>query len=329
MKDFWNTTWYKYDVEILQSMGCDVRVSQSPVDVTLQSDLYFAWWPTTGAAACLAATLRSRPFVLIGASTSLIHDHHGWEKEFGFYHHSWAVQKIILETVGRSSRILAISQHTADQIGTLTRCKDIRVVPCAVDAEAYRPSPLGYGRTLDIVCIVVVLTQIQTKRKKLVPLLHALPGVVRRFPEVRLRIVGAKGDAFPALESLVKDLGVERNVEFLGRLTEAEKIRVLQDACVYVQPTEHENFGVAIAEAMSCGIPVISSPVGAVPEVIGDCGFYADAEDSEKIQDHLIKILENQIAAAEMGRRSRERILAKYTFDQRKAKMTEAISDLF
>jgi len=328
MKDFWHSTWYKYDIEILRSLGCDVRVSQSRLDVPLSSDLYFAWWPTTGAAACLAAVLRQRPFVVVAGSSDLIHDFQGVEREFGFYSRSWATRRLIQQTLSRADRILAVSNHAAEQATTLASCKDVRLVPLAIDTEAYEPSALGYGRTLDIVCIVAILTEIQTQRKKLIPLLRALPEVIRLFPDARLRIIGEKGNAFPALQMLVQELGVERNVQFLGRLSERDKIRALQDACVYVQPTKHECFGVAIAEAMSCGIPVITSPVGAVPEVVGDCGFYTGAEDSRKIKEHLITLLQNPTAAANMGQRARKRILANYTFAQRQTKMKEAISDL-
>src|SRR5579863_2787005 len=288
MRDFWHSTWYRYDIEILQSMGCDVRVSQSRLDVPLGSDLYFAWWPTTGAAPCLAAALRKRPFVVVAGSSDLIHDYQGVEREFGFYSRSRMTRSLIRQTLGRADRILAVSSHAAEQASTLAVCRDVRLVPLAIDTEAYQPGALGYGRTLDIVCIVAVLTEVQTRRKKLIPLLRALPEVVRLFPDARLRIIGQKGDALPALQLLVQKLGIECNVEFLGRLSEAEKIRVLQDACAYVQPTKHECFGVAIAEAMSCGIPVITSRVGAVPEVVGECGLYADAEDSPRIKEHLI-----------------------------------------
>lgn len=328
IKDLWNATWYRHDIAILESLGCNVRVSKSPLDVFFGADLYFAWWPTTGAAACLAASVRGRPFVLIGGSSDVIHDFHGFEREFGFYYRPTITRTLIRNTIRRADRILAVSSHAAEQIETLVPCKDVRLVPLAIDTEMYRPSASGYGHTFDIVCIVVVLSEIQTRRKKLVPLLRALPEVVRHFPEARLRIIGEKGDAFPVLQGLIHELKIDRHVEFLGRLDEREKLSILQDARAYVQPTRHECFGVAIAEAMSCGLPVITSPVGAIPEVVGDCGLYADADDILQIQDHLMWLLDRNSDAADLGQRARARVIEHFTFAARQASMARAISDL-
>jgi glycosyltransferase involved in cell wall biosynthesis len=107
-----------------------------------------------------------------------------------------------------------------------------------------------------------------------------------------------------------------------------EKLRRLQSAFAYVQPTIHEAFGVAIAEAMSCGVPVITSPVAAVPEVVGDCGLFAEPHDDSAFANQMLHLLAKPEDAASLGQRARDRIVQNFSVAERRKGFAQIYSSI-
>jgi glycosyltransferase involved in cell wall biosynthesis len=95
-----------------------------------------------------------------------------------------------------------------------------------------------------------------------------------------------------------------------------------------VQPTIHEAFGVATAEAMSCGLPVITSPVAAVPEVVGDCGLFAEPHDDTAFASQMLRLLEKPDLAADLGLRARERIVKNFSVAERQKGFAQIYSSI-
>jgi glycosyltransferase involved in cell wall biosynthesis len=320
--------WYGLDSQILRDLGFDVRVSQSLYDVPLNSDLYFAWWPTTGALPMVAASMVRKPFLLVAGGSSLVNDFNGLEKVFGFYRHGRAARRLITATVRAAACTFAISEHVADQAARLG-ARRIEVVPLGVATTKYRPAvSKDASPRRNLLCIVSHLSHSFLFRKPVWPLIQAMPAVLAQHSDARLTIVGNREDAVPGLQQLAEHLGVGHAITFAGRVTEAEKIALLQQAIAYVQPTLHENFGVALAEAMSCGTPVISSPVAAVPEVIGDCGFYAAAGDPASWSAAMNALLENPADAKTLGARGRARVQERFSQEARRDRFQDVLGSM-
>lgn len=94
---------------------------------------------------------------------------------------------------------------------------------------------------------------------------------------------------------------------------------------MYLQPTLHEGFGLAIAEAMSCGVPVITSKVAAVPEIVGDTGIYVDQNDPKEIAEAVKELLSNPEKREKLGKLARERIRNNFTYEIRKRKIENVV----
>jgi glycosyltransferase involved in cell wall biosynthesis len=135
-------------------------------------------------------------------------------------------------------------------------------------------------------------------------------------------------DAYQELKEFVDRAGMDDNVEFPGLVSQGEKLDYLHRATVYVQPTKHEAFGSAIAEAMSRGLPVISSKVGAVPEVLGDCGLYINPDDPKDLAEKITLLLKDDNLQKELGERARERILQNFTYQRRKQEIQKVLDDV-
>lgn len=141
------------------------------------------------------------------------------------------------------------------------------------------------------------------------------------LPEVGFALIGKWSDnAIDHLRSIASS-----NVEFTGPLSDADSIRRMQTAAVYVQVSAHEGFGMALAEAMLCGcIPVVTDR-GSLREVVGDVGFYVPYGDPQTTAEAIRKALG---ADPEMGQQARQRIIDNFPLEKRHQKLLEIIEEM-
>ena len=84
----------------------------------------------------------------------------------------------------------------------------------------------------------------------------------------------------------------------------------------------------SIAEAMACGLPVVTSPRGAVPEVVGDCARYVEPEDADAMARHLVELLERPDVAALEGARARARIVTRFSYEGHRDALARVLADV-
>jgi glycosyltransferase involved in cell wall biosynthesis len=133
--------------------------------------------------------------------------------------------------------------------------------------------------------------------KNVLGLLRAMPAVVTSQSDVHLVIVGdtsGKGfwDNVPELREYVRTHPpLERHVHFTGYLADPELVELLNDAEALVFPSLWEGFGLPAVEAMSCGVPVLASDKGSLPEVVGDAGRFFNPDRPEDIAECVLRFL--------------------------------------
>lgn len=141
-----------------------------------------------------------------------------------------------------------------------------------------------------------------------------LPGVWR------LHIAG-DGPERPFLENLAHQLDIWERVQFDGVVTSAQMPAYLQqiDALVLASrtlPNWKEQFGRILIEAMACGVAVIGSDSGEIPNVIGDAGLIFPEEDEQALRKQLHQVMQSETVRGELGENGRKRVLAHYTQSQ-------------
>lgn len=125
-------------------------------------------------------------------------------------------------------------------------------------------------------------------------------------PDTRLLMVG-DGPLYNACRMKVKEYALQEAVKFLGK--QEDVVSILQMSDVMLFPSQVESFGLAPLEAMACGIPVVASNSGGVPEVVehGQCGFLADVGDVDTMAKYSIQLVEDCQLRSQMGQAGRAR----------------------
>jgi len=143
----------------------------------------------------------------------------------------------------------------------------------------------------------------------------------RLLPEVEFVLVGKwVDDSIDYLRSIAAS-----NMRFLDEIDQSTLFTLMSKSKVYVQVSQHESFGCTLAEAMLCEcIPVVTKSA-AIPEVVGDCGFFLTDQSPEKLAALINKALN---CDSELGKKARERIEEAFPLAKRQSKLLELIKDL-
>ena len=162
--------------------------------------------------------------------------------------------------------------------------------------------------------INVLFLGILGPRKGVFDLLPAFKGLVDGHAgDVRLRI-GGNGEVERAART-VRALGLAAQVELLGWVAGEAKQAQLAQADVFVLPSYNEGLPVSLLEAMAYGVPVISTRVGGIPELVRDGidGFLIEPGDRAALEDRLRRLAEDARLRRTMGDAARARILAEFS----------------
>lgn len=174
----------------------------------------------------------------------------------------------------QSAKVIALSHYMqAEALGRGLSESAVSIVPGGTNAEKFVPAAdkgavreaLGLPRDRRLLLSVRRLT----RRMGLDQLLQAMPAVIARCPDVLL-LLGGQGPERVRLEQMVQDLNLGDHVRLLGFIPDAHLVQYYQAADLFVLPTiALEGFGLVTTEALACGLPVVGTPVGATPEILG------------------------------------------------------------
>lgn len=192
------------------------------------------------------------------------------------------------------------------------------VVPYGVDARfERRPRPPGLARRfgLDDKAVVLFLGGLK-RRKNLFLLLDIWREVARQRADARLVVAGA-GPLLRPLRRHAERRGLARSVVFTGYVPEEEKVDYYNLADVLLSPSAMEGFGLSVAEAMSCELPVVVSDRGSLPELVAadEGGFLCDPDAPEAFVRRVLLLLSEPLLRRKFGLANRERVDRLFRWD--------------
>jgi glycosyltransferase involved in cell wall biosynthesis len=213
-------------------------------------------------------------------------------------------------------RIVTVSESSRRDIAAQMRVPADRmtVVPIGVDETRFRPMPhieRVPGRLMTTASADVPL-------KGLPFLLEALAKVRVERPDAHLVVIGRlkEGSAVPGL---VDALGLEGVVEFVSGVTDERIVELYAEAEIAVVPSLYEGFSLPSVEAMACGVPVVATTGGALPEVVGPDGESARTVapgDPSALAAVLVEVLSDPDQRARLGQSGRLRALERFTWHE-------------
>jgi glycosyltransferase involved in cell wall biosynthesis len=146
-------------------------------------------------------------------------------------------------------------------------------------------------------------------------LIRAMKRVHDTIPDARLIIIG-DGRERGMLEALSIELGIQKYVQFGGKVPHEKVLSFMHQADVFVLPSLSEGFPMVIIEAMACGLPIVASRVGGMPEIITNNtnGYLVEAKDSETIADNIILLLQDEKLRKTISDNNKQ-LVRKYTWE--------------
>jgi glycosyltransferase involved in cell wall biosynthesis len=142
--------------------------------------------------------------------------------------------------------------------------------------------------------------------------------------DVALLLAGVRAGDLAALKTQAQELGLGQRTFFLGHVDAETLLAVYHGAETYLDPTLYEGFGLQLVEAMACGVPVISSNVTSVPEVVGDAGLLLDPDDEEGFAGALERVLSDEELRTQLAEKGRARA-ALFTWPAAAARIVELL----
>ena len=225
---------------------------------------------------------------------------------FGFLHMQKRVARHLprVVTVSESSKA-----DIARQMGV--PLERMTVVPVGVDHTVFRPMP----ELSRVTGRVMVTSSSDVPMKGLVPLLEAV-AKLRTERAVELVVVGRPTEGGRVARTIER-LGLSAAVRCVSGISDDELARAYAQAQVAVVPSLYEGFSLPAIEAMACGVPVVATTGGALPEVVGDdgeTGLLVEPDDPEALAAGIRRVLDDPVLAARLGRGGRQRVLGRYTW---------------
>jgi phosphatidyl-myo-inositol dimannoside synthase len=247
-------------------------------------------------------------------------------------HQSAIRRKTAAALLSSAAVLVANSEWTRDRCLTLLSELDIdatpervRVVPLGADHEFFRPGldtrevrdryGLGEGRWLLSVARL-------SRHKGIDTALQALARLRSRYSDLRYAVVGT-GEEQEALAAEARELGVADRVRFLTDVPDRDLPALYNTAEVYLgvsrlMEQRVEGFGISLAEASACGVPVVAGRSGGIPAAVrdGETGLLVDADRPEAVAEALAGLLDDAALRARLGAAGRLAVERHYNWDR-------------
>jgi glycosyltransferase involved in cell wall biosynthesis len=219
----------------------------------------------------------------------------------------------------RENHIIAISDAVRRyyiNLNLVPNPKSISVIHYGIDVDSIRnaaqkdDTPLTQTNKITIGTVARL-----TKQKGLSYLLHAMPGILAKQPNIHLVIVGS-GEEEEKLKGIVTNHSLQNHVTFAGFQTNPATWMAAMD--IFILPSLWEGFGLVLLEAMALARPIIASNVGPIPEIVvnGETGLLVPSQDIDALSNAIVTLAEDSNMRIRMGKSGLQRAQEYFTIEQ-------------
>ena len=186
----------------------------------------------------------------------------------------------------------------------------IGIVHNGIDTDEFMPIPAVKRSSMKL----MATASADAPLKGLRYLLRAYATLLKKYPDLELLIV-SKPKPGGKTERLIRYLGIQDRVQFVSGISTVQMVHYYAEATIAVVPSVYEGFGLPAGEAMACGVPVVSTDGGALPEVVGDAGVIVPAKSADALAGAIDDLLQNPARREALSAKGRERILDKFCWN--------------
>lgn len=226
------------------------------------------------------------------------------------------LNKIKYAKVDHYIPISKASREPLLHVGVIDRA--ITIIPEGVDTKRFElKSESGIRKEFEIPDSAFIIGNVAhcDLNKNQALLLDAANNVIQKYPNVRVFIVG-QGSELDKLKQKASDLSIRNNVIFPGFRNDIE--RFYQSFNAYAITSQEEGLCSSILEAQCCGVPVIATKAGGIPEIIEDqkTGILIEKNDTAGLVNSLMQFIQNKEYAAKIGEAGKRRVMENFTIER-------------
>ena len=252
----------------------------------------------------------------------IIYHHHGaaFMHEYEFFSKKWKkwVRKIFEEL----DLLIVLSNSWGDNIQQLAPKANITVIPNSIKLPRLQEKQINSPLQLTFFGLI-------GDRKGVFDLLKVFKKLIDNGYQVRLNI-GGNGEISRLFKELRK-FGIVDFVKYCGWIEDKEKDLLLRKTDIFVLPSYAEGMPMSILEAMSYAIPVVTTNVGGIPELVidGETGYLSNPGDLDALYEKISFLIQNKDVRRDFGNKGRLLIKNKYNIDINSEKLSRIYNSFF
>jgi glycosyltransferase involved in cell wall biosynthesis len=226
----------------------------------------------------------------------------------------YAFLEMQMKVAKQIPRLVTVSENSRrDIVSQMGVSEDrLHIVPVGVDQQTFRPLP----HVARVPGRIMTTASADVPMKGLVPLLEAVAKLRVERPEAHLVVIGKQKEK-SKIPAVLERLGLENVVQFVSGVAQERIIELYAEAEVAVVPSLYEGFSLPAIEAMACGVPLVATTGGALPEVVGPDGVAAlsvPVNDPSALAIAIERLLDDPELRARIGDAGRNRVLDRFTW---------------
>ncbi len=228
--------------------------------------------------------------------------------------------KMQTRVASKLQHIVTVSESSRHDIASAFALPSERidVVHNGIDRTDFYPLPAVERKPLQIISTASA----DQPLKGTGYLIRAFHQIRQELPQATLVLIGQPKPGGPN-DQLIDELGLRPHISFHHQIENHEIRRLYSESSLAIVPSEYEGFGLPAGEAMACGVPVVSSDGGALPEVVGDAGLVVPVRNSDAIAQAALKILQDEDLRERLIQMGLQRIETQFSWQKAAAQMTE------
>lgn len=312
--------FYVQDINILKNIDPTLKIATRWRDIDYSADVIFIWWWSYAFVPVIIGKLLGKKTIITGTFNYDSPDSpNDFKKKF------FLKRMLIMFSLKFVSKNIFVSKREFEIFRDRLKIPNIVYIPHGVYVEDYKPT---YKRDSNMLLTISWLESNNLERKCIFKIVDAFALLRKQDIDLRLVIAGREGDAIDKLNKYISDLKLDEHIDVMVDITEGEKIKLLSTCKIYLQPSLYEGFGVAIAEAMSCGCAIVTSKAGEIPNVVGDTAIVLEETNPKTIAEAIVSLISDKEIYESYQTRARERISRLFSVERRNKAINELLDNL-